>query len=496
MPTKRDLTFSESLLESFDSLAEHTDLWKLLQETTTILAGLAQASGSAVLQWVPEEDAYSLRAQYPPKQIKSQQESPWIANHPVLEQALNRSESGHQGPFTDLAGLGLEEVLGLDKLPGQVLVKHLLYKGEVRGLGLIWDQDDTRRFSDEEITMLRIFLRHASITFEHNQLIWEAKQTADELEAVRMATLYLTSSLELDAVLNAILKSALTLLPDMLDAHIFLYDGRTLTFGAAMWADGREGQAWAEPRRDGLTYTVAESGDLVVVPDMNQHPLYANAPSEWKGAIIGSPLRIANQVVGVMNLAFQEPREFSESTLRMITLLADQAAIAVRNAHLHAVAQEEALTDTLTGLPNRRAFDQQLSEEIRRSARYKHKFALVMMDLDGFKRVNDSYGHNFGDRVLRELAQCLRYRVRDTDFLSRFGGDEFVLLLPETSLEDAALISSKLNAATQDCQIHWPDKAGIELTLSTGIASYPADAKTAEALIELADQAMYGLKGK
>ena len=316
------------------------------------------------------------------------------------------------------------------------------------------------------------------------------------MEAVRLATLYLTSSLKLDEVLNAILKSSLTLLPDMLDAHVFLYDGKTLTFGAAMWSDGRQGESWAEPRRDGLTYTVAESGEMVLVPDMNQHPLYAKAPSDWKGAIIGAPLRIGSQVVGVMNIAFQEPRSFSESTLRLISLLADQAAIAVKNARMHGVAQEEALTDALTNLPNRRAFDKRLSEEIRRSARYKHAFSLVMMDVDGFKRVNDGYGHNVGDQVLRELSECLRYAVRDTDFLARFGGDEFVLILPETSLRDASLIAKKLVSAVDDCQHRWPDKQCLELNLSVGVAGYPHEAADAEALIELADKAMYGTKGK
>jgi diguanylate cyclase (GGDEF)-like protein len=444
---------------------------------------------------VPDENAFRLRAQYPPAEVRSLAESPRIKSHPKLLDAMDTNSHGVALNFKELAGLGLEEAIGLPTLAGQALAKHLIYRDEVRGLGLMWGLDSDREFNDDLLTQLRIFLRHAATTFEHNQLIWEAQRGASELEAVRLATLYLTSSLQLDEVLNAILKGSLTLLPDMLDAHIFLYDGKTLSFGAAMWADGRKGEVWAEPRRDGLTYTVAESGELVVVPDMAQHPLYANAPTDWNGAIIGAPLRIADQVVGVMNIAFQEPRPLNESTLRLVTLLADQAAIAVKNARAHGVAQEEALTDVLTELPNRRAFDKRLAEEIRRSARYKHAFSLVMMDVDGFKRVNDNYGHNVGDRVLRELAECLRYRVRDTDFLARFGGDEFVLILPETNLRDAAVISDKLRAAVDECQHNWPDKQGVNMTLSIGVAGYPRDAVDSQTLIELADKAMYGRKG-
>ena len=486
---------AQKLLEAFDSLESHSSLRELLQESANQLAELAQTPGSALLQWVPEEDGFRLRAQFPPGKITSLTESPRIGKHPQLLAAMQVDSRGVDFPLADLAGLGLEESIGRTELSGRALAKHLIYQNEVRGIGLMWDANPEREFSGELLTQLRIFLRHAATTFEHNQLIQQAQQGASELEAVRLATLYLTSSLQLDDVLNAILKSALSLLPDMLDAHIFLYDGKTLSFGAAMWADGRQGESWAEPRRDGLTYTVAESGDMVVVPDMNQHPLYAKAPSEWQGAIIGAPLRIADQVVGVMNIAFQEPRSFSESTLRLITLLADQAAIAVKNAHTHGVTQEEALTDALTHLPNRRAFDKRIAEEIRRSARYKHVFSLVMMDVDGFKRVNDSYGHNLGDQVLRELAECLRYAVRDTDFLARFGGDEFVLILPETRLRDASLIAKKLGAAVDDCQHRWPDKQGVKLSLSVGVAGYPQEATDAEALIELADKAMYGTKG-
>ncbi len=157
------------------------------------------------------------------------------------------------------------------------------------------------------------------------------KQQRAELEALRKASLSLTSSLELETVFEAILEHALKLIQAD-DAHIFLFDGERLSFGAAMWADGTRGEPYAEPRRDGLTYSVARSGEQIVVPDMRSHPLYET--TDWEGSILGLPLRIGKRVLGVMTIAFERLHDFTEDELRVLELFADQAAVAVENARL------------------------------------------------------------------------------------------------------------------------------------------------------------------
>ncbi|MBI5652700.1 MAG: GAF domain-containing protein [Chloroflexi bacterium] len=163
-----------------------------------------------------------------------------------------------------------------------------------------------------------------------------------ELQAVQRATLTLIARLDLHYVLDAILDSALQLATTTKDAHIFLYDNDRLTFGAARWMDGRRKDDWAEPRQNGLTYTVARTGQTIIVPDMAHHPIYATAPTVGRGGIIGLPLKIGERVIGVMNLAYAEPHNFSASETRVLRLLADHAAIAIENARLFEAEKQRA----------------------------------------------------------------------------------------------------------------------------------------------------------
>ncbi|MDH5506028.1 MAG: sensor domain-containing diguanylate cyclase, partial [Anaerolineae bacterium] len=365
-----------------------------------------------------------------------------------------------------------------------------------RTIGVIevFDKQLSRTFSDEYAAPIKLLANHAGIVIERAQLLKDTEQRAAELEALRLASLSLTASLDLQDVLRAILVSTMGLLKDALDTHIFLYDGAQLTFGASLWADGREDEVWANPRPGGLTYTVAQTGEAIVIPDIQTHPLYAEAPKEWSGAIIGVPLQIGQRVVGVMNIAYQQPRNFSKDELRVISLLADQAAITIENARLHNLVSQQALTDPLTGLPNRRAFNQYLEDEIRRSIRYQHRFALIMLDFDGFKRVNDTFGHPVGDRTLRRVGICMRSAIRDTDFLARLGGDEFALILPETEIEDASKICQNLKHSISECTLEWKIGQDHSLSLSFGIAKFPLDATNREDLISVADANLYRTK--
>ena len=167
----------------------------------------------------------------------------------------------------------------------------------------------------------------------------QLQQRADQLELLRQASLILTSDLALTSVLDAILEQAMQLVTAD-DTHIYLYHDDILQFGAAKWANNSKQGQFATPRQNGLTYTVARSGDRLTIPNLREHYLFEDWPNE--GAILGMPLVFADQVVGVMNVAFNQPYEFTDNELRILDLLADQAAIAIHNARLHEQVQDHA----------------------------------------------------------------------------------------------------------------------------------------------------------
>lgn len=152
--------------------------------------------------------------------------------------------------------------------------------------------------------------------------------------------------------------------------------------------------------------------------------------------------------------------------------------------------QQDALFDAVTNLRNHRYFQVRLREELQRSDRYSRSTALIMLDLDNFKRINDQYGHGVGDQVLRQVAQVLVLKARAVDVVCRYGGEELAVILPETSLEEARQVAERLRQAVKDR----PDERGSLITISVGVAIYPEHAIEADGLISAADAAMYRAK--
>ena len=329
---------------------------------------------------------------------------------------------------------------------------------------------------------------------EHRGLLLLLKQQTDELDALKKLSINLTSSLDLPDVLDAVVTEAMRLVINARDVNIFLYKNHKLSFGAALDADGTRNKLWSKPRSNGLTYSVARSGETMIVEDVRQHPLYQNITEIWTGSIIGIPLKVGDTVVGVMNLSRSKVGTFSPAELRLLGLLADQAAVAISNASLHQMISQQAYSDTLTGLPNRRALDERLEEEVTAARRNNYSFAVIMMDLDGFKAVNDTYGHSTGDDLLRLVFGQMAQGVRNTDFLARYGGDELTLILSQSDLSAAQVVAEKITEGMKKIKFILPDKKKISLGISGGIALYPMHGRTGPDLLRAADAALYQAK--
>src|SRR6266487_1420486 len=328
----------------------------------------------------------------------------------------------------------------------------------------------------------------------NRSLLITLKQQTAELDALKKLSINLTSSLDLPDVLDAVVSEAMRLTENARGVNIFLYKNHKLSFGAALDADGTHNKPWSKPRSNGLTYTVEREGTMIIVEDMQNHPLFQNVPQDWMGSIISIPLKVGNTVVGVMNMARSIIGGFSSSELRLLSLLSDQAAVAISNASLHQMISRQAYSDTLTGLPNRRALDERLDEEVLSALRNNYSFAVIMMDLDGFKAVNDTYGHATGDDVLRLVFNQMARGVRTTDFLARYGGDELTLILSQTELSSAQIVCEKIIEGMKKLKFRLPDGRRLKLSISGGIALFPVHARTGPDLLRAADAALYQAK--
>ena len=186
---------------------------------------------------------------------------------------------------------------------------------------------------------------------------------------------------------------------------------------------------------------------------------------------------------------------FTEEQRDLLAYLTTQTAVSLENADLHSRIQRQAITDELTGLSNVRHFHELLDQEIERAQRFNNHIGLVMVDIDNFKKVNDTYGHPQGDLVLKEVARVLRGECRDIDFPARYGGEEMSVILPQTDITGAAMLAERMREAIEQLEVHRLDGGGVlRLTASFGVAALPASATDKRYLVAVADEALYRAK--
>ena len=364
-------------------------------------------------------------------------------------------------------------------------------EGIIKLIQVLIEAAESSPYPREKSSQAKTFTQE--IISKHS-LMTMVKQQADELDALKKLSLNLTSSLDHQTVLDAIVTEAMRLVKHAHEAHIFLYTHGKLDFGASLTSSGERNRPILMPQTDGLTYSVANNRQQIIVEDIANDPLYKGSDSIAAGSIIGIPLLFNNAIVGVMNLSRSIPGGFSRAELRLLGLLADQAAVAISNVSLHKQVTEQANTDSVTGLPNRRALDERLEEDIRHAKRMTAEFSVVMMDLDGFKNVNDTYGHIIGDEILRLLFNYLAENIRPTDFLARYGGDELTLIIRDADQSVAEIVTQKILELAKGYAPPIPTVKNINLGITAGIAIYPLHSRNAGDLLRAADAALYQAK--
>ncbi|MGH2740000.1 MAG: diguanylate cyclase [Actinomycetota bacterium] len=332
----------------------------------------------------------------------------------------------------------------------------------------------------------------------------EARESRDELRrSLERLGETLRSTLDLDGILGVVLETAaVTLGAKWAAVYMLTPSGRTLGLDVAR---GFEPPVDARIEVGEGIAGLAATGRPVLVP--SEEPPPKRSPVE-PGATtaIAAPLVRGGRTIGVLALYGRPvPEPFHQEDVSVLGSFAAQASVAIENVLLHQETKRLSLTDGLTGVANRRSFQLTLGKEIERAVRFGHPLSLLMIDIDRFKRVNDEFGHQQGDRVLMEVCRRVLGSVRaQIDTFARYGGEEFTLLLPETPAEGARVVGEKIAAVVRDRPFETETETETEtgarldrplwLTVSAGVASYPEDGRTAEELIGAADVALYRAK--
>jgi diguanylate cyclase (GGDEF)-like protein/putative nucleotidyltransferase with HDIG domain len=364
-------------------------------------------------------------------------------------------------------------------------VPLVAYDRAIGAMAVFSDQDKT--FDEGHLELLRVLASEASIAIENARLFQEERTKARHLTLLNTISRHAIGTLNPDEMLAKMTEELETgLTYDHIGIAVLDYSTRELVIQAE---GGKRRGALGQrvPLGSGLIGNVARAGNLVtfrssLAADAAMRPMLADSV-----AAVGLPIFFAEQLHGVLYVESSDNVDFTEEEILLLGTLADLIAGALHNALTFQKAQEQAITDGLTGVKTHRFFMEALSAEWKRSTRAGRAFALVLMDLDRFKFVNDFYGHLEGDLVLQRVGHILEANCRRSDVVARYGGDEFVILMPETSMEQARQLASKLRSWV--CADNLLREKNV--SASFGIACYPLHGSSPQELIQVADASMY-----
>jgi diguanylate cyclase (GGDEF)-like protein len=381
-------------------------------------------------------------------------------------------------------------------VPGSVMAVPMRLGGEITGMLSVQSfQPDAYRAVDQEA--LELMATQAAITLNNARLFEATHRQLEELRILNDVSSAGAAAIQEDSLLEqATQLIGASLFPD--NFGILLVDearGVLLVHqayrGLPTGQLGRNDEITVQIG-EGICGAVALTGEPRRIPDVTQEPAYLNrVPGMISELCV--PIKIGKRVIGVVNAESKKPDAYSEADERLLVTFASQLATAIAKVRLFEEVKELSITDPLTGLYNRRHFFEQAEREFARAKRYLRPLAAVMLDLDRFKRVNDTYGHAVGDQVLQAVARICRRELRKIDILARYGGEEFIALLPESELPEAGQVAQRLcdrvAAATFDT-----NAGPVKLTVSLGIAGLDQNCADLDELLRRADHALYAAK--
>ena len=408
----------------------------------------------------------------------------WVAQHgePLLVPDTNADPRGATIP-------------GTDDVDESMLVVPMAYDGVVIGV-ITLSKLGLRQFDDDDQRLLLILADQAATALESARLLARSQALAGELRRLLDMSGQLSGSLDPRQVANLMARHLVSAMA--VDECIISYWDRpnqlVVTFGFAPETRVEKPQPTFDISGYPQTLRVLEDRVPVTIDaeDPNADPAEVRLlRADGHRSLVMLPLVVKGQSIGLVELMSRTAVGLDAERLELARTMANEAAMALENARLYEEARALADRDPLTGFYNHRYVHQRLAEEVGRSGRARRPLSVLMLDLDKFKLVNDSFGHLYGDRVLVWTAEIIRSTLRLTDVPARYGGDEFAILLPETSADAARNAADRIRAAFVKAAHIGQAGEEIDVSVSIGAATFPADGRTATELIAVADAALY-----
>lgn len=452
------------------------------------LAKLISANECFITIWDEDSSQISSLASYGTSRDTYISLQPVSGEYTLTELALQFSrtlivDDAHNSPYLD------HEIA--KQCPSHSLIVLPLIAAKNKLGAIILSFKMYHRFQPEEVAICEQASSLIALAFEKFKAMEQAERRADTSETLRKAGAAITETLEMEEAVTRILEQLKQVIPYDSASVQFLVDNELEIVGGSGFTDPKSvlGIRFPIPG-DNPNTIVMETGKPYIIPEIEEkYHVFNDITSIHIRSWMGVPLIFQNRIIGLLAIDSSMPNHFTQEDSDTAMTFADQVAVALENARIFKEAQNQAITDALTGVYNRRGLFQIGEFEFVRARRINRPFSAMIFDIDRFKKVNDKYGHATGDQTLRGLAERCRSGSRAVDLVGRYGGEEFVVLLPETNLESARHVAERLRQSIVKDSFK-TDAGSLRITISVGVAE-ANDLDTLKTLIERADSALY-----
>jgi diguanylate cyclase (GGDEF)-like protein len=489
-------SYRTDLLQFITRIHDVASLEELGSDFTSLIAQYFDCKRACLLFPQAENEGFNTRFIYPPVidnpmgELRLRPDSPieiWLEREETILRKRNLDI------LPELQSMWTEEREAIRLAEIEMFVP-LMNRGRLISILAISERRDGKLYDVEDEHLLEFISGRVAASMKKEYSLEQLREQDKETTLVNRLTAIITSSMSIQMIFDGFAQELKKEDMDIDWATIALIDGDELYF---MALSGNIGSAWQTGERIPLEGTATERSyqeqQAEYEDDLKRARRFSTSESLLQQEIRSVaylPLNVTGRIIGNLILASRRPNAYTRRDKKLLEKVALQIAAPVENAHLYNRLEQRSRIDELTGLFNRRHFEERLKEEVSRQTRYGDVFSIFMLDLDNFKAYNDTYGHPAGDILLGQMGRIVKGSVRNVDRAFRYGGDEFVIILPRTTREDAYVVAERVRVQIARRM----EKQAIAVTASIGLASYPGDGVVAEELVYVADNALYHAK--